>query len=105
MSTTAITTVMAEQHVYRRLYLLISLGVVLFDRLTKYLITANLALHDSGWLISSIFTWATPIGRPSTSPTALSSSARCCWWGRSYSAKLKRDSEPRAAVLHDHGVR
>ena len=28
MSTTAITTVMAEQHVYRRLYLLISLGVV-----------------------------------------------------------------------------
>ena len=35
MSTAAITTVMAERHVYRRLYLLIAFGVVLFDRLTK----------------------------------------------------------------------
>src|SRR5438067_828448 len=55
MSTTAITTVMAERQVYRRLYLLISLGVVLFDRLTKYLITANLALHDSVRVIPGLF--------------------------------------------------
>src|SRR5438477_7196458 len=55
MSTAAITTVMAERHVYRRIYLLIAFGVVLFDRLTKYLITANLALHDSVRVIPGLF--------------------------------------------------
>src|SRR5438270_10632309 len=55
MSTTAITAVMAEQQVYRRIYLLIAFGVVLFDRLTKYLITANLALHDSVRVIPGLF--------------------------------------------------
>src|SRR5207237_1258631 len=115
MSTTAITTVMAEQHVYRRLYLLISLGVVLFDRLTKYLITANLALHDSVRVIPGLF----QITHVQNQGAAFGLFADWPAFNIADSAIVigalllvgeilfskAEDSQPRAAVPHDHGVR